>query len=543
MLSRLISPLLSLVVIFTIFSAPSPVLAQSLPKSEPLSPVTELSGENSSGQQPDSQDLLTERIESPILPDWAKEPYGEIVEPELPPDETFDWSPTDSPNRTVVAGQMRSDYERIPEGFTKEEADLAEVKEAQIEQETSTRLNSTTGCQVYWPSPYEVCGAIRILYNSIGGPRSFLTFPKSGELKNPDGVGRRTEFVNGFIYWHPTHGAHTVSIPATVVWSANGWERGHFGYPVTNDIALGDGWFKQQYEGGYIYTRNSVPAVQAGIQGRIYDKWAELGAQESSLGYPIASEEDMPDGIGKYSLFQQGMMIWHPQHGAHAITGDVLLQWVYSGVVAESMGYPTDDPLDFEDSWKKQEFEGGAIYGNQLDEFFPAFNPNSGEGFEASMLRSPNSAGGNDYTDKILMQSKDGCDEDIVLRRGWYNPEAGRGGPWGYDKIVHKHGIWSIWSIKTVLENSCVNRREGDDAVYEEMVYEVECSDPACAVFRPTGESFQYRAIKETTIYIGGATETRGIKTLYPVRNTGTHGNSDVAPRWFSTQIPTLNLW
>lgn len=197
----------------------------------------------------------------PILPEWAKEPTPKTVKTDLLPDNAAEWAPTDSPKSSVIAGEMRSDREKIPDGFTKEQADLAEIKEARLHNEDNPTLNSGPGCQVYWPSPFEVCGAIRELYDSLGGPRSFLTFPKSNELTNPDGTGKRSEFVNGFIYWHPETGAHTVSIPATVVWSANGWERGHFGYPMTNDIPLGDSWYKQQYKGGYIYTRNSIPAV------------------------------------------------------------------------------------------------------------------------------------------------------------------------------------------------------------------------------------------------------------------------------------------
>ncbi|WKD58629.1 LGFP repeat-containing protein [Corynebacterium caspium] len=79
---------------------------------------------------------------------------------------------------------MRSDKEEIPGGFTKEEANLAEIKESHILNEDNPTLNSASGCKVYWPSPFEVCGAIRELYDSVGGPKSLLTFPKSNELTN-----------------------------------------------------------------------------------------------------------------------------------------------------------------------------------------------------------------------------------------------------------------------------------------------------------------------------------------------------------------------
>lgn len=78
----------------------------------------------------------------------------------------------------------------------------------------------------------------------MGGPQSFLSLPKSYQLINPDGIGRRSEFVNGFIYWHPDTGAHSVSIPVSVVWQRHGWEGGFLGYPTISDMALGDQWFK-----------------------------------------------------------------------------------------------------------------------------------------------------------------------------------------------------------------------------------------------------------------------------------------------------------
>ena len=509
-----------------------------------------LSSSVSQGAFPaDSSENSVEEIDSketsdeyptPVLPEWAKGASSETVETELSPEEVSEWTPTKSPKSTVRPGEMRSDREEIPGDFTKEEADLAETKEAQLQEEDNPTLNSAPGCKVYWPSPFEVCGAIRELYDSVGGPKSFLTFPKSNELTNPDGIGKRSEFVNGFIYWHPKTGAHTVSIPATVVWAKHGWERGHFGYPMTNDIALGDSWYKQKYQGGYIYTRNSIPAVQAGIQGRIYDKWQDMGAQKSTLGFPISSEEKTPDGIGRYNLFQKGIMVWHPKFGAHAITGDVLLQWVYAEAIGEDQGYPTGDPQDFQEGWKQQSFEKGKIYGFQLEKFFPEYLPGAGLEQDTPTLQGSGPAGGNDYTDELLLETRDKCGEPILLRRGWFNTTDKY--PWGYDKIVHKHNIWSLWSIKTVLNNSCVREVQGPSMKYEEDVYQVKCSDPVGAVCRPTGESFTYRAIVEPKPR-GNASEPRGITTMYPVHNTGTHGMSDKAPSWFSTDIPTLDLW
>lgn len=363
-----------------------------------------------------------------------------------------------------------------------------------------------------------------------------LTFPKSNELTNPDRVGKRSEFVNGFIYWSPETGAHTVSIPATVVWSSNGWEGGHFGYPMTNDIALGDGWYKQQYQGGYIYTRNTVPAVQAGIQGRIYDKWQEIGAQKSALGYPIGSEETTPDGIGRYNLFQRGIMVWHPTYGAHAITGDVLLQWAYSSLMTQELNYPLEDPKDFRDGWKKQVFLNNDIYGNQLDTIFPKYDPFAGRESDSPSLQAPGVAGGNDYTDQVILETKDKCGNHIVLRRGWYNPVDKN--PWGFDKIRHKHNIWSLFSIKTAIENMCPSEHQGYRAIYNGTIYQtINCHDINRDDCQTTTEKFPFRIVYETEVASflpSYATETRGMNTFYP-----TDGRIE-APDWFSSTIPNF---
>lgn len=62
-------------------------------------------------------------------------------------------------------------------------------------------------CQSYWPSPYEVCGEIRDLYNSLGGPSGSLSFPNAAEITNPDGSKQQT-FIKGTIIWTAATGAY-----------------------------------------------------------------------------------------------------------------------------------------------------------------------------------------------------------------------------------------------------------------------------------------------------------------------------------------------
>ncbi|WP_231839020.1 hypothetical protein [Corynebacterium glutamicum] len=77
--------------------------------------------------------------------------------------EIGNWEPTQNPNSIIVPGAMRSDRESIPGGFTKEEADRAEIEEAKLANTPFLRVQSDTACKVYWPSPFQVCGEIRKL--------------------------------------------------------------------------------------------------------------------------------------------------------------------------------------------------------------------------------------------------------------------------------------------------------------------------------------------------------------------------------------------
>lgn len=257
--------------------------------------------------------------------------------------ETLDepWVPTEDPKATVEPGQMRSDREEVPEGFTKEDADKAETMEARLQGGGNALLRAAVapGCQVYWPAPYEVCGAIRDKYNALGGPNSFLTFPKTGELTNPDGYGKRTEFLNGPIYWSPQGGAHPVVNHFLAAWARHGYEASYIGYPTTDEIVNPDGIGRRQhFTGSTIYWRlNEAYSVGGAIQ----DKWNSLGAERGSLGYPISDELVLPDGQGRMNRFENGVIYWHPTTGAHEVTGPILVMWSAAGYEKSPFGYPT----------------------------------------------------------------------------------------------------------------------------------------------------------------------------------------------------------
>lgn len=253
------------------------------------------------------------------------------------------------PKERYVEGEMWSDKVGIPEKVTKEEADKAETLVA--EQQLTPRSHSTRSprCRHFLFSRHQVCGAILHRYEQLGGQLSWLMHPTEPMFLNPDGQGYRQKFQNGFIYWHPRTGAHAVSTRSAQIWARNGWEAGWMGYPRGGEVpvegeTLVDGLMKgwvQIFEGGRIY-RSPFQQV-ASIRGAILDKWLSLGGTNSELGFPIADEAGTPDRRGRFSRFQNGTIYWHPETGAHSVTGALALIWEQAGFENSEYGYPTGE--------------------------------------------------------------------------------------------------------------------------------------------------------------------------------------------------------
>lgn len=213
---------------------------------------------------------------------------------------------------------------------------------------------------------YTLCGEIKDKYNSVGGQQSFLLAPKSGMILNPDGVGMRAEFVNGFIYWHPETGAHIVSTHFSTAWQAHGWESGVLGYPTSDEYDVPRFGRKQEFQHGHIY--GSFTGVYA-IGGAIYDKWVEYAA-ESGMGFPVTNMTFAPDGIGRFQTLERGTIYWHPQFGAHPLWGEIWVNWAAQGF-EKGLGYPTSDPVNV-DERLTQTFERGQLgmYSDTVRELF-----------------------------------------------------------------------------------------------------------------------------------------------------------------------------
>lgn len=108
---------------------------------------------------------------------------------------------------------------------------------------------------IYWKlnEAYAVRGAIRDKWNTVNAeqPGSLLGYPVTDEVVLPDGQGRMNRFERGFLYWHPSHGAHPVTGVTLWEWSGSGYEAGYYGYP-TSDQGTTTTQVTQSFQNGQI---------------------------------------------------------------------------------------------------------------------------------------------------------------------------------------------------------------------------------------------------------------------------------------------------
>jgi hypothetical protein len=100
------------------------------------------------------------------------------------------------------------------------------------------------------------------------------------------------------------------------------------------------------------------------VVGEIEKKYIALGACTSLLGIPVTEERGAPDGIGRYSVFDQGSIYWTPQLGAHEVHGRIRDAWAQAGWEAGALGYPISDEYPIPGG-RRSDFEHGAITWDQ----------------------------------------------------------------------------------------------------------------------------------------------------------------------------------
>jgi len=211
---------------------------------------------------------------------------------------------------------------------------------------------------------WESAGAIRGKWQSLGYQDGSLGYPTAGMGQTPNG-GWYQQYQNGFIVGSANTGWFTSSGAIRNQWGAVGFQSGRLGFP-TNDpdcsTQPSTGCI-QTFQGGNIYWTSGTGAWQ--VWGAIASRYAQLGTDGGSMGYPVTAESCTLTGGGCFQLFQNGYIVgdaasgWWP-----SVSGPVRAEWGILGYQNSRLGYPTsaEDCTLSSGTGCVQYFQGGAIY-------------------------------------------------------------------------------------------------------------------------------------------------------------------------------------
>jgi len=214
-----------------------------------------------------------------------------------------------------------------------------------------------------YPSPNggtrQVIGAILDHYRALGDVRGYLGGPLTDELRTPTVYGRFNHFAGGSIYWSPGTGAWAIRGAIRDSWARLGWENGANGFPTTDERTTPNGLGQYNlFQNGGIYWTPSTGAHQ--IVGAIWGRYGALGWENSFLGFPTTDELPTPNGIGRFNHFAGGSIYWSPATGAHNIGGAIRDRWAAMGWENSTLGFPTSDEYAVPGG-RAQNFEHGSL--------------------------------------------------------------------------------------------------------------------------------------------------------------------------------------
>nr|WP_246600997.1 alpha/beta hydrolase-fold protein [Skermania piniformis] len=186
-----------------------------------------------------------------------------------------------------------------------------------------------------------------------------LGLPLGPEQAAPDGRGRFQLFEHGAVYWTPQTGAHVVAGRIRDTWVQQGAERSPLGYPVSEQARIPNK--PADVQGFEIGTMYSVDAAGThAVLGKIMEKYAGLGYEESPLGFPKSEEMSIKD-FGKFTEFEGGSIYWSPLTGAWSVrNGPIFDAWRAAGYENGRLGFPTGDQFDIAGG-TQQNFQFGNI--------------------------------------------------------------------------------------------------------------------------------------------------------------------------------------
>ena len=205
-------------------------------------------------------------------------------------------------------------------------------------------------------SIYVVSGGIYYYY--LRDPKRFgLALANE---KYDDGIASQL-FENGAIIWTQETNSFEISGAIYKEWINEKYESGRLGYPTTPEAINEKGITYQKFQNGTIYwTATDGTWV---IEKYASDRWEETGGKQY-LGMPINYHSCNLINTGCYQAFENGMILWTEETGAHELSGGIMYRWKNEGSEGGRLGYPTSSEMKDSQNNTYQNFQKGTIYWN-----------------------------------------------------------------------------------------------------------------------------------------------------------------------------------
>jgi hypothetical protein len=213
-------------------------------------------------------------------------------------------------------------------------------------------------------------GAINQYYQQLSQlDQQELGFLVSDEVGSANGVGRKSLFQKGAIYWSSSTGPVRVVGQMFLDYEGLG-ESAYLGFPKTKASAISGG-LEQNFEGGRMYYRTGA-ARSFEVHGAILARYILIGGP-AKLGFPVSNELDViKDGkvVGKASQFEYGVMYWSSYTGAFEVYGDIRTKYEELNGPLGALGFPTSGETDIPGGGGRYNtFQNGSIvwFGSAAD--------------------------------------------------------------------------------------------------------------------------------------------------------------------------------
>jgi uncharacterized protein with LGFP repeats len=263
--------------------------------------------------------------------------------------------------------------------------------------------------------------AIRDEYTDLGGPEGILGDEVGGIHCGMRDFGCFQQYDHARIYYSASTGAHYVTGAMYAKWAEMGLQTSTIGYPAANPVCgLVDSGCYQQFQKARIYDSASTDPMW--ITGAIYTKWSAMGRESGSLGYPTGDPFcGLRDG-GCYQQFGSTRMYSSASSGAAPVSGDILAKWASMGLQTSAIGYPTAEAVcGLPDDGCYQQFQKARIYDSASTD--PVWI--TGEVYSSwAALGRENWVGGYPTGDRICTMADGGCYQQFQRARIYYSANS-----------------------------------------------------------------------------------------------------------------------